>query len=411
VKSFRLLIEHQCPQCGAPATLEETDHLFTCEFCRVKSYLLSRVFHYVLPHAAEKDKDLIFFPYWRFKGMLFSCISNDIKHRIVDVSYQAVRSPLFPVSVGLRSQTLKLRFVSPETEGYFLKPSLASTDITAIIEERYSVSLPKPLFHQCFIGDTLGQIYSPFYVDGRLYDAVLNRPVPAKLPGDFDISAFPGGRSEWQIRFIPTLCPNCGWDLEGERDSLVLNCRNCSSAWYPAKDRLTRLKFSHIPSEKGGKVTYLPFYRIKAEVSGIGLDSYADLAKVANLPKVAQGHWKDVPFHFWSLAFKVRPKEFLGFSRNVTLVQPHGKWVPELPDAPFHPVTLPVTEATEGLKITLASFMKPRRTLFPKIQEINIKPLSFMLVLVPFEEKTHEFIHQAFGLRISKNLLGFARHL
>ena len=35
-------IEQSCPQCGAPANLEETDRLFACPFCRVTSLLLTR---------------------------------------------------------------------------------------------------------------------------------------------------------------------------------------------------------------------------------------------------------------------------------------------------------------------------------------------------------------------------------
>ena len=70
--SPRLLIDHQCPQCGAPATLEETERLFTCPFCRVKSYLVTRdYFRYMLPHAAPAGKSLVFLPYWRFKGSFF----------------------------------------------------------------------------------------------------------------------------------------------------------------------------------------------------------------------------------------------------------------------------------------------------------------------------------------------------
>lgn len=364
----------------------------------------------MLPHSARENKDLIFFPYWRFKGLVFSCVSNGIRHRIVDVSHQAVASPYFPVSVGLRSQTMKLRFVSPETEGRFLKPSLSFEEIVRIIEHRFNTSLPKPIFQQSFIGETISQIYSPFYINKKVYDAVLNRPVSQELPEDFDPLALPGGRSDWRVRFIPAMCPNCGWDLDGERDSIVLNCRNCNSSWYPAKSRLTRLKFARIP-EESGKVNYLPFYRIKAEVAGITLDSYADLVKIANLPKVVQEHWKDMEFHFWSAAFKVRPESFLNFARNLTLSQPQEELVYEMPDARPYPVTLPIQEAVEGLKISLASFMKPQKRLFPKLQEIKIKAKSVMLVYIPFYEKGSELSHPAFRLRINKNLLSFARHL
>ena len=364
----------------------------------------------MLPHSAAENKELVYFPYWRFKGMLFSCVSNEIRHRIVDVSYQAIQSGYFPISVGLRSQTMKLRFVSPESRGHFLKPNLASKEMMHVIEERFNTSLPKPIFHQDFIGETLSQIYSPFYVDGKVYDALLNRAVSPLLPGEFDISALPGGPPEWSIRFVAALCPDCGWDLKGQRDSLALNCDHCSSFWYPGKEKLKKLDFAYLP-EEGDNITYLPFYRIKADVSGITLNSYADLIKIANLPKVVQKHWEDMPFHFWSPAFKVRPQDFLRFARNLTLSQPEGKWVSEFPDTQLHPVTLPLTEAIESLKLGLASFMKPQRILFPRLQEIEIRPKSFLLLFIPFHERGNELTQPAFQLRISKNLLTYARHL
>jgi len=305
---------------------------------------------------------------------------------------------------------MKLRFVSQETEGHFLKPSLPYQEMMHIIEERFSTSLPKPIYHQDFVGDTLSQIYSPFYVNGKVYDAVLNRPVSPQLPEDFDTSSLPGGHADWSVRFVPALCPNCGWDLKGQRDSLALNCDHCNSVWYPGKEKLKKLKFAHLP-EEGDHVTYLPFYRVKADVSGLTLESYADLVKVANLPKVVQEDWKDRPFYFWSPAFKVRPQDFIRFARNLTLSQPQGKWVEELPDAPLYPVTLPLTEATESLKLNLANFMKPQRILFPELQEIKISPKSFLLLFIPFHERGHELTQPAFQLRINKNLLTYGRLL
>ena len=94
---MNLVIEHQCPQCGAPVLLEETDRLLACEFCRVKSYLMpKRFFRYMLPNAAPEDRDLVYAPYWRFKGMLFSSVLSGVKHRFIDVSQRAVSTPVFP---------------------------------------------------------------------------------------------------------------------------------------------------------------------------------------------------------------------------------------------------------------------------------------------------------------------------
>jgi len=410
VKSSNLLIEHQCPQCGAPATLEETDHLFSCEFCRVKSYLLGRFYQYILPHSAPENKELFYYPYWRFKGMLFTCAANSITHRILDVSHQAIPSGHFPVSVGLRSQTLKLRFLSPDMEGYFLKPSVPFQEVVQIVEQRFSTFQKHSIFDQSFIGESTSLLYSPFYTDRKIYDAVLNKPLSSENHHDFDAFSLPGGAPQWHITFIPAQCPECGWDLDGARNSIALHCNNCKSVWQAGKKHFLKLKFGHIP-DKGENVTYLPFWRIKAAVTGINLCSYADLVKIANLPKVIQSHWEEQAFRFWSPAFKVRPQNFLALSRNLTLSQPPDRFEPGLPNRTIYPVTLSIWEAVEGLKMNLASFMKPPKILFPKLPEIHIEPQSFMLVYIPFYERGTEMNQPGYRLRINKNILKFARYL
>ena len=200
----------------------------------------------------------------------------------MDISHQAVESRHFPISVGLRSQALKLNFVTPETPGLFLKPTLPFKNVMQIFERRFSKSLPNPVFHKAHIGETLSLIYSPFYIEDKIYDAVLNEPVTLELPDDFDTTLLSVARPDWRTHFVPTLCPGCGWDLYGQRDSLVLNCKNCNSVWRPAGNGFKRLKFACIP-EKEDNIIYMPFWRIKTDISGIALNSYSDLAKVANL--------------------------------------------------------------------------------------------------------------------------------
>ena len=413
MKSSRLLIEHQCPQCGAPATLEETDHLFTCGFCRVKSYLLSRVYRYVMPHKAGEGKEILYVPYWRFKGMLFSCTSGGIKNRIVDVSYRAVDSPHIPMSLGLRSQTQKLRFLTPETPGRFLKPEVTYAEMLEAIRERFRISGSHRLFLQEFIGETLSILYAPFYVDGRrLYDAVLDRPISGRLSDDFDLEERPGGHPAWELRFVPAQCPECGWDLEGERDSFALDCRNCQSVWHAGKRRFMKLPVASLPDgEPGGPVIHLPFYRVQPRVTGLPLGSQADLVRLANLPKAVREPMETQPFHFWAPAFKVRPEDFLRFSLRTTLGQPSGGGEPRIPDGDLYPVTLPVTEALESLKLNLASFMKPRNQLYPRLPEIAIEPDKIALVYLPFHVRGNEVLYTPCRLRINRNLLNYGRQL
>jgi len=410
VQTTRLLIDHQCPQCGAPATLEETERLYTCPFCRVKSYLVTKdYFRYMLPHAAPAGQTLVFLPYWRFKGSFFISLPGGIKTRIVDVSQQAVSSPMFPASLGLRSQTLKLRFVAPENEGVFLKPQVSSIELLRLAEETFTSPIRDPMFAKAFVGDSMSQIYSPFYVTDQVFDGVLNRPVSPAPPEGFDVSKMEGGKPDWRIEFIPILCPSCGWDLQGEKNALALSCKNCNSLWMNKGTGFIRLEFGLFPAETPDSV-YLPFYRIRAEVSGIKLDSYADLVKTANMAKVVQAGWEEKPFRFWTPAFKIRPDDFLFFSRNMTLSQPPKEYVAELPQGEVLPVTMPLPDAVESLKINLASFVKPAKML-QMLDTVQIKAKSVVLVYIPFQKSGKELFQPAFNLRTNKTLLEYAKNL
>ncbi len=410
VKSSNFLIDYQCPQCGAPAILDETDRLFLCEYCRVKSYLITKdYFRYTLPNNAPENIKILYFPYWRFKGMLFSCVSYGVMEKFLDVSHQAINTPFFPMTVGWRSQALKLKFVTPDTEGRFLEPDQPFEKVMDIFEDRFKRSVPESVFHQAHIGESLSLIYSPFYTNSRIYDAVLNEPVSSLLPDDFNESDFLGEDPDWQIEFLPTLCPDCGWDMDGRRDSIVLICRNCDSLWQPDEKGFKKIKFAHI-LEKEINVIYLPFWRIRADISEIELKSYADLVKIANLTKFNKQNY-DMKFSFWSPAFKIRPQTFLPLMQKMTLFQPHEKLIYKLPESELYPVTLPFSEAVETLKINLDSFMKPKKKLLPKLSDIQIRPRSFLLVYVPFIEKHHELIGLASNFAITKNQLKMAGNL
>jgi len=342
--------------------------------------------------------------------MLFSCVATGIRKRFIDVSHQAIGSLHFPISVGFRSQTQKLKFLSSEIEGRFLKPVITFKKVIEIFKDQFNSGLPNPICHQAHIGETFSLLYSPFYLEDKLFDAILNEPVPTELPDNFDISLFSGGRPKWDLHFIPTLCPSCGWDLEGSRDSIVLCCKNCSSVWRPIKKNLKKLTVAHLPSNDGN-VTYMPFWRIKANISGINLRSYADLIKVANLPKVAQKGWDQVRFHFWCPAFKVRPQNFLQIAGSMTVSQFFKKLSPEMPEGKRHPVNLPVKEAVESLKLNLANFMRPREKMTETIENITITPESYLLTYIPFNEEHHELVQPDISLAINRNMLGLAKNL
>ena len=158
-------------------------------------------------------------------------------------------------------------------------------------------------------------------------------------------------------------------------------------------------------------MTYLPFWRIRADFSGLELNTYADLIKIANLPKAVQKGWHEIGFRFWIPAFKVRPRIFLRLATQFTVIQPQDELIAQLPDSSIHPSNLPVEEAIESLKLTLASFMKPRTRLNENLPRIKVKAKRFSLIFIPFNEEHHEFIQPDFQIAINKNVMSLSKNL
>jgi DNA-directed RNA polymerase subunit RPC12/RpoP len=411
VKNSDLQIQHQCPQCGAPASLLESDRLFSCAYCRVKSYLLARrYFQYRLPHKAPSGRELIYFPYWRFKGMLFSCLPESTHNRFIDTSHQACFSPQFPVSLGLRSQALTLNFVTAETPGHFITPQTSLQDVMAIFNRRFTRELSQPLLHQAHIGETVSMIYAPYYLGRGLVDAVLDQPLRKQDTDPFHLEDFPGGAPSTHFQFLPTLCPHCGWDLDGTRDAQVLNCHHCHSVWQPGPKGFSSVPCAHSPTAVHAP-TYLPFWRITADISGVDLDSYADLVRLANLPKAVQKAWETTPFRFWVPAFKVRPRVFLRLMQVLSTALPPEHLERNVPEHPCLTANLPVTEAMETLRVALAGFIKPLERIAELLPRTKIDPRKALLVYLPFEERTHELVHTPLNLAVNKNQISLSWNL
>jgi predicted RNA-binding Zn-ribbon protein involved in translation (DUF1610 family) len=409
-------IEHQCPQCGAPVTLEETDRLLSCSYCRISFYLVSQdYFRYYLPSSDLSSKDLIYVPYWRFKGMAFFFRAKEMKHKLIDVSFLASHHTFLPHSLGVRPQVLKLKFFSPEIEGKFFSPSVPLEKVMEAIEKQLlsvgDYAVRDPILLKTFIGDTTSLMYAPIFIKGNMFhDGILGKPV-AKIPEDFvdDLLSFDQQR-DWRIKFVSTLCPDCGWDLLGERDSVVLFCKNCDSVWEASQTRLEKVNFGMIPSNEGS-ATYLPFWVMKTRIEEFKIQSYADLLRMANVPKVIMKEWEELDANFWAPAFKVPPDIFLGLTRRMTLSQPLQPFEQCLPKASLYPVTLPFSEAAESIKVTVADISVDKQAIFPKLSEINVQLDKFLLVYLPFHFNGNEFIHSQTQSCIHKNFLKLGRNL
>jgi hypothetical protein len=86
-----------------------------------------------------------------------------------------------------------------------------------------------------------------------------------------------GDAVTWQIEHQ---CPQCGAPVSLEETDHLLTC---TSAWTCPENSLDKLEFAVLPSREE-LVTYLPFWRVRARIEGIKLETEADLMRLANLP-------------------------------------------------------------------------------------------------------------------------------
>ena len=263
-----------------------------------------------------------------------------------------------------------------------------------------------------FVGEIRSLIYTPVSVRGDwLFDAILDRPVcqvhdwPWKGQTPDETM-----RPEDQISFLATLCPQCGRDLEGEKDSLVLLCRNCGTSWQARNSAFESVAFSFIPPRSGSNADlYLPFWNITAEVSGLPVRSYADLVRLANLPRPVQSAWENEEPHFSVPAFKVHPTLFLRLARAMTFLEKTPNPDAQLPKSPLYPVTLPLGETLESLKVLIAAIGVPKKTVLPHLSELNFSMKDSRLVYLPFTAHGEELVQEEIGMSVQKAALSWGK--
>lgn len=357
------------------------------------------------------------------KGLSYSVQESGVSNRFVDTSIAAITLRGIPYSLGFRPQVFALKFVSPETEGKFLDPQAPAPEIAIhseilvsyVSEQTFtfpgSSTPPPPSFLNTFIGETFSLIYAPTYMENNtLYDSVLRRPVCSLKTGDMDRLLASSTPQNWKIEFIATLCPECGWDLQEEKDALVMICKNCSSAWKCQGNKFERVTFTAVTSGANAS-HYLPFWRMKAQIAGIRLDSYADLIRLGNLPKAITRTFEETPLYFWCPAFKVNPALFLRWTRQMTISQREGKTGDLVPRTHLSPVTLPISEAEKSISVMIADIATDKRGIYPLLHQIRITLTECLLEYHPFIESHNELIHANMHLSLDKKSLAYGVNL
>ncbi|MCD4741010.1 MAG: hypothetical protein K8R67_00800 [Desulfobacteraceae bacterium] len=423
VRSSNFQIDIQCPQCGAPVVLEETENIIECPFCRVRSILSTQPYpcYYFEPRQEQlSDLSVVYIPYWRFKGLEFALNSTQVSYRVIDSSWLAIDREDkhdIPSSLGLRSQTQKLKFIQPDTKGLFCPPLINKKQILRRINKKYSKTpgvnkLKNKSGNQAYIhvGEIISLIYLPFYkAKHELFDGLTGKKVDA-LPKQLEQFSDQGKPPEYNFSFMPGLCPNCGWELSGETDSLVLICKGCFRAFLIRNKKLNQIEVQFASLQPDTDL-FIPFWKLSINFSKIFCSKYSDIMRLANLPKAILEEHKIKDFHFFIPAFKVNPKLFLRLGKQVSLLQPDSTVLDKLPKGKIYPANLPLQEGLEAVPPVLMDLCKRKKELWDMLILEKIKLGKYSLVYLSFKKVGLEYVQSEFRFSLPKNSLKFGRKL
>lgn len=407
---MNLTVIQECPQCGGEVELAETDRILTCPFCGMRHVLSCDMARFTIPHIQRPGR-LIHVPYLRCKGSIFSCHLNGVEHRVVDTTVAAVPVNVLPHTLGYRPQALKMHYASANLETTFLNNKLSIAEAISLAEGNFQTAAKStPPLHQEWIGETVSLIYLPLIIDkNTVFDGVTGDAL-AKLPTNGDIfKPLAMSALDWQIKILPTICPNCGADLNCEQESVILLCANCDTAWKETGGTLTGVPFKTVPA-KGEDAIHLPFWRLEADFKGVAIHSLADFIRLTNIPRAIKPEWENLEMAFYCPAFKIRPKIFLRIASQLTAAQLPATGTAKTP-ARFAPISLEASEAEESIKLILASAAIAKRNILPILPDISVTIRRNELIFLPFFDNGYELCQEEMKVVINKQILELGKKL
>lgn len=413
-----LLISHACPSCGGPVEIQEADRLTSCAFCDVQNYMVNGgLLRYVLPDKVPEHiarEEILYFPYLRFKGNMFTCQGLELDTKVLDTTHRGLETVLLPLSLGLRPQAMKVALVNKSHTGLFLRRKDTAVKIlqrASLVEDTFSELNEQALNHRAFIGESVSCIYLPLYIEnGMVYEGVLGRKLGRAESWLTDKQSTVRYQKEWEPSFLATICPQCGASMQGERDSLIMNCYNCDSCWAEKNGKFVPVPYTLLPAEKQESIQ-LPFWRISVETTGITMRTFADFLTATNQPVVVNWRHEEQDLEFWVPAMKMRPKIFLKLAKSATLSQltfPDGE---KKLQKPLFPVTLPLKEAVQALKSIVAAATVNKKDIMPQLPTLSFEIKSTSLVLLPFEDTGHDLVQEHSSLAVAASVVQFGRKL
>ena len=114
---------------------------------------------------------------------------------------------------------------------------------------------------------------------------------------------------------------------------------------------------------------------------------------------------------FFVPAFKIKPKDFLRISAQLTLGQRTLIIEESYPELPFHQINLSYSEAVQSLKIVLASAAANKNELIPLLPQIKLNVRGLTLTFIPFTNSGYGLYQEHCRVNINRQVLKHGRAL
>ncbi len=379
VRNFKLFLQEECPQCGAPVEIEEASRLINCAYCGVTHAINFEPLPAFLLSSKEDASGYI--PFWRIKGFYLVLTPKGVDFSPVDGTLCALKGKGH-LSLGLRPRILPSRFLKKGLASRLILPEIGRKGFLS----RYRILLRGTLFaeEEVFAETFWGTWLSLLYVPSNGLEE--SRPIVK------DVDSF-------NVRFFPNICPHCGGTLRVEAGAEILFCPQCVSSW-----KIAPKGFSPVPHKfcsRPGDV-WLPFWRIEAQVVGPFM-AFSTLPAFAHL-------FSEDKISLLLPAFRIHPRLFLRLARQINLHKYPQEIDREILHNPF-PAALPGLKAVElfqAIPIVLGELtpLVLRERILPYLKKTRFAFVGKELCWLPFKEGAYEYLQTESKVPIPKKVLG-----